>query len=583
MAFWGIHHMEGRSGKSLPKIRMPIRHKIILPYLFLALLLAAGVGYVITRIVFDSLEERYNNQLIESGKLAAEWMYREEERMLASLRLMANAGGMAEAVTARHAEKARELAFGIAVDNQEEAVEILDAQGYLLLSMRHRPGGRIEEYEFAKDGDQSFLQWEFVEKVVHRQPDDYGDKYSGLARAGETDYFYIAGPILDSAGAQVGTLLVGKSLSTLVQQMRAETLAQVSLYALDGSPIASTFSTPERLPAVLVSQVVAKQDESTFARNLRDLQVTNINYQEIVGPWEIRDDSDIGLLGVSLPRTFVVNATRVTRMQIIILLAAALMLVIALGTSLSRSITQPLITLVHASTRVASGNFDVRLQPKTNDEVAVLTNAFNEMVGDLQSSRNALLNAYDSTLEGWSKALELRDKETEGHTLRVTRLTVELARKLGIEGEELSHIQRGALLHDIGKMGVPDQILLKPGKLTDEEWVIMRKHTEYAYQLLWPIEYLRPAIDIPYCHHERWDGKGYPRGLRGTEIPLSARIFSIIDVWDALRSERPYKKSIDYENSVAIIRSAIGTQFDPHVAEVFLEHIVQMAEAEYVR
>jgi len=259
------------------------------------------------------------------------------------------------------------------------------------------------------------------------------------------------------------------------------------------------------------------------------------------------------------------------------------MLVIALGISLSRSITQPIITLVHASTRVASGNFDVRLQPKTNDEVAVLTNAFNEMVGDLQSSRNALLNAYDSTLEGWSKALELRDKETEGHTLRVTRLTVELARKLGIEGEELSHIQRGALLHDIGKMGVPDQILLKPGKLTDEEWAIMRKHTEYAYELLWPIEYLRPAIDIPYCHHERWDGKGYPRGLRGTEIPLSARIFSIIDVWDALRSERPYKKSIDFENSVAIIRSAIGTQFDPHVTEVFLEHIVQMAEAEYVR
>ena len=568
---------------ALPKVRVPIRTKIILPYLFLAVLLAAGIGYVITRIVFDSLEERYNNQLIEGGKLAAEWMYREEERMLASLRLMANATGMAQAVQARQAESARELAYGIAVDNQEEAVEILDEQGYLLLSMRHRPGGGIEEYEFAKDGDQSFLQWEFVEKVVNRQSDDYGDKYSGLVRSTSGDYFYIAAPILDAAGAQAGTLLVGKRLETIAQQIRVETLAQVSLYDFDGTVLVSTFSAPVKLPAVLVSQVLGNQDQSSLSRNLRDLQVTNINYQEIVGPWEIRDDSDVGLLGIALPRTFYVSATRVTRTQIILLLAAAILLVVALGVSLSRVITQPILNLVHASTRIASGDFEVQLQPRSNDEVAVLTTAFNEMVEDLQTSRNALLLAYDSTLEGWSKALELRDKETEGHTLRVTKMAVELARKLGVQGEALLHLQRGALLHDIGKMGVPDHILLKPGKLTDEEWVIMRKHCESAYDLLWPIEYLRPAIDIPYNHHERWDGKGYPRGLRGTEIPLSARIFSIIDVWDALRSDRPYKKAFGYAESVAIIRSAVGTQFDPQVAEAFLEMVEQLAEAEMTR
>jgi putative nucleotidyltransferase with HDIG domain len=568
---------------ALPKVRVPIRTKIILPYLFLAVLLAAGIGYVITRIVFDSLEERYNNQLIEGGKLAAEWMYREEERMLASLRLMANASGMAQAVQARQAESARELAYGIAVDNQEEAVEILDAQGYLLLSMRHRPGGRIEEYEFAKDGDQSFLQWEFVEKVVNRQSDGYGDKYSGLVRSTSGDIFYIAAPILDAAGAQAGTLLVGKRLETIAQQIRAETLAQVSLYDFDGAVLVSTFSAPVKLPAVLVSQVLGNQDQSSLSRNLRDLQVTNISYQEIVGPWEIRDDSDVGLLGIALPRTFYVSATRVTRTQIILLLAAAILLVVALGLSLSRVITQPILNLVHASTRIASGDFEVQLQPRSNDEVAVLTTAFNEMVEDLQTSRNALLLAYDSTLEGWSKALELRDKETEGHTLRVAKMAVELARKLGVEGEALLHLQRGALLHDIGKMGVPDQILLKPGKLTDEEWVIMRKHCEYAFDLLWPIEYLRPAVDIPFSHHERWDGKGYPRGLRGTEIPLSARIFSIIDVWDALRSDRPYKKAFGYAESVAIIRSAAGTQFDPQVAEAFLEMVEQLAEAEMTR
>lgn len=568
------------TSESLPKVRMPIRTKIIIPYLFLALMLALGAGFVITQIVFDSLEERYNNQLIESGKLASEWMYREEERMLASLRLMANSKGLAEAVQARQAEILREQTYGIAVDNQEEAVEILDAQGYLLLSMRHRAGGNIEEYLFTKDGDQSFTQWEFIKKVVDRQPDIFSDKYSGVVRADWGDYFYIAGPILDPAGTQVGTLLVGKSLKTIATQMRAETLAQVTLYDFAGEVMFSTFSQAVKMPGVFISQVVGNQDDRSLSRNLRELRVANIDYQEIVGPWEVRDNSDIGLLGISLPRTFYVSPTRVTRVQIALLVAAGLMLVIGLGLGLSRVISRPLIRLVRASTQVSTGNFKVHVKPESNDEVAVLTEVFNDMVGNLEVSRNALLAAYDSTLEGWSRALELRDKETEGHTVRVTKLTVELAKKLGIPEVELAQIQRGALLHDIGKMGVPDQILLKPGKLDENEWVIMRKHPEYAYDLLWPIEYLRPALEIPYCHHERWDGKGYPRGLKGQEIPLAARIFSVIDVWDALRSERPYKHAFSYEESVSIIRTSSGTQFDPQVVRVFLEEIVQQAETE---
>ena len=154
-----------------------------------------------------------------------------------------------------------------------------------------------------------------------------------------------------------------------------------------------------------------------------------------------------------------------------------------------------------------------------------------------------LVLAYDATIEGWSRALDLRDRETEGHTERVVDLTLRLARAMGMADTELVHIRRGALLHDIGKMGVPDSILLKPGALTDEEWVTMHRHPLLAYNLLNAISYLRPAIDIPYCHHEKWDGSGYPRGLRGEQIPLPARLFAIVDVWDALRSDRPYRKA----------------------------------------
>ncbi len=182
-----------------------------------------------------------------------------------------------------------------------------------------------------------------------------------------------------------------------------------------------------------------------------------------------------------------------------------------------------------------------------------------------------LVLAYDSTLEGWAHALELRDQETEGHTRHVVQLTVELACKMGIDKPELENVRRGALLHDIGKMGIPDSVLLKPGTLIEREWEIMRRHPEYAYQFLEPIEYLRPVLDIPYCHHEKWDGSGYPRGLKGAQIPFMARIFSIVDVWDALRSDRPYRKAWSREKTLKYIIEQSGVHFDPQVVQAFLE------------
>jgi putative nucleotidyltransferase with HDIG domain len=177
--------------------------------------------------------------------------------------------------------------------------------------------------------------------------------------------------------------------------------------------------------------------------------------------------------------------------------------------------------------------------------------------------------AYDATIEGWSRALELRDQETEGHTLRVTDMTIQLAHTIGVDEGEIIHIRRGALLHDIGKMGVPDNILLKPGKLDADEWNTMKLHTVYAYEMLKPIEFLNKATDIPYCHHERWDGEGYPRQLQGEQIPLSARIFAIADVWDALTNDRPYRKAWPEEKALKYILNNSGTHFDPQVVDAF--------------
>ena len=192
---------------------------------------------------------------------------------------------------------------------------------------------------------------------------------------------------------------------------------------------------------------------------------------------------------------------------------------------------------------------------------------------NLQRSNQELIQAYDTTLEGWARALELRDRETEGHTRRVTEMTLRLARYMDIKDSELVNIRRGVLLHDIGKMGVRDDILRKPGKLTESEWEEMRKHPIYAYNLLSPIEYLRDALDIPYCHHEHWDGSGYPRGLKGTQIPLAARIFSIIDIWDALLSDRPYRKAWKPERVIAHLKEISGKYIDPNILQIFLKMI----------
>ncbi|MFN2299429.1 MAG: HD domain-containing phosphohydrolase [Anaerolineales bacterium] len=189
---------------------------------------------------------------------------------------------------------------------------------------------------------------------------------------------------------------------------------------------------------------------------------------------------------------------------------------------------------------------------------------------DLQRSNAELNLAYDTTIEGWSRALDLRDEGTEGHTERVTEMTERLARAMGVEESHIVHIRRGALLHDMGKMGIPDSILLKRDALTHEEWDIMRRHPLYAYEMLSPIIYLRQALDIPYCHHEKWDGTGYPRGLKGEQIPLAARIFAVVDVWDATTSDRPYRQAWTKEQAREYIIAQSGKHFDPQVAETFM-------------
>jgi len=378
------HHQANAEFQArLPKVRVPVRIKITLPYALLALLLAIAAAYLVSRVTLDSLEDRFTNQLIETGKLTSDGMVQEENRLLETLRLLTHSKGMAEAVVAEDAEHLRLIALPLAINSREEAIEILDVEGKSVLSLRHRRGGNLEEYEDSR-GEAIFTQWNFVRNVLQRRELEGSDKYAGLGRAAWGDYFYVAGPLQDSRGKLVGVILVGKSLPTLVRQIRQDTLAHITVYDLNGQPIASTLSLQASSLALTSTETADILKQQNQASLMREVKVASITYAEILAPWEARNGEDLGLAGVSLARTFLVRTSLITRLQVFLLVAMALVLVIVVGIYLANRITQPLLRVVGASAEVAQGNLEVNVEPVGNDEVAVLAHSFNHMVSRLR-------------------------------------------------------------------------------------------------------------------------------------------------------------------------------------------------------
>lgn len=569
--------------KDTAAVRFPIRLKVTLPYLILALIIAMAGAYIITQLVFDTIEERFTNQLIEAGKIAAEWMVKEETELLETLRLVARTEGTGNALRDGNAEELRVIAYPILLNASADALEIVDMSGESVLSLRRRPGGLPEQYDVSR-GERSFQDWDVFNKVRDQESDKQGDKYAGIASAGWGDYLYVSGPILDEDGSLAGVILVGDSLAKVAEEIRATTLSQVTLFNLEGKEIVTTFiESGSQLDPLTAHEILTRQDADSL---MQEHLVASIPYQAIFAPLEVRSGEDVGIIATSLAKTFLVRASNTTRLEIFGFITTAFLFIIAIGLFVADRFTKPLLKVVDASSQVASGNLDVAVTPKGNDEVTALAKSFNQMVASLQRSKSDLIRAhedtiqaYDRTIEGWCKALELRDNVTEGHTQRVTELTLLIASQMGISEQELVHIRRGALMHDIGKMGIPDSILKKPGPLDVDEWKEMRRHPVYAYEMLNRIDYLAPAIAIPYCHHEKWDGSGYPRGIQGDEIPIEARIFAIADVWDALRSDRPYRDALPASTALEYVQENRGTHFDPQVVEAFLivyeKHLVE--------
>lgn len=552
------------------RVRVPLRIKITVPYLILSLILAVGAAYLTTQLVVENIQERFNRQLFEAGKISSELMVSYEAHLLETQRLLANAEGVSDALLSNDPNTLRSLVLGIIVNDGQEAVEFFDASGNQVLSMHHRPGGNLEEYDISTGAQTTLTSLDIVQNILAQKNDAIGDKFADLVETDAGDFLYVSGPVYDPQEALTGVVLVGRSVPRVAADMRARTFAQVTLYDMSGQAMYSTLPFPENLASETVRTITTFKDSNSTKR---DLHVANIPFTEILGVWEVRGDQQLGVLGVALSQNAVVQASASSRWRIFLMVASANFLIILVGINLANVITRPLIQLVQAAVQVSKGDLNIRIRTDTNDEISVLSDSFNHMVTSLDQSQRELIKAYDNTLEGWAKALELRDNETEGHSGRVTRLTVRLAEAMGLQGDALQNIRRGAFLHDIGKMGIPDSILYKNGPLDEDEMSLVRKHPGFAYDMLKGIDYLQPALEVPYCHHEKWDGTGYPRGLKGDEIPISARIFAIVDVWDALRTDRPYRKAMPREEVIAYLRDQSGLHFDPNVVNAFMRLI----------
>ena len=542
---------------------IPLFTQITVPYILLALIIASGGTYLVTRLIFDSLEERFANQLIETAVLAKESLVRVEEDLLEAVRLASNIQGVDRVVRQGTVEVLSELVLPGAYNTGVEALAILDGRGQRLLSLYLNP--ETQDYEVLREtapyGDLAQVQ-----AVLAGEADPAGDKFGGIVATALGDYFFVSGPITDTEGNLAGVTLVGISVESLAAQARAATLAQISFYTIEGEPLSSTLFEARNLPADLAEETLQRQDEASLTRSLQD---SGINYNEIISPWEIRAQEDLGLMGVALPTAILVQASQFTRQNTLLLLGAALLLVVLVGMLVAGRIARPIQALKEASLQVTRGNLRMQVPQRGSNEISILTRSFNNMVDSLYSSEQSLLNAYQKTIEGWAMATDLRDHATEGHSQRVATLAVELSKTMGFKGDDLVHIYRGALLHDIGKIAIPDKILLKKGKLTAAERKTMQRHPELARKFMEQVEFLEPALDIPYAHHEKWDGSGYPRGLKGKEIPLAARIFSIVDVWDALTTERPYRAALSVDETINYIEAEAGGHFDPDVVKAF--------------
>jgi len=537
-----------------------LRRRIVLPFIVLVVFVGAVGIAVVSAQVGGSVEGAVDNSLVRSSLRSNDRLAGVENDRLQQLRAATNTAGI-DAVVARDDAAAAGRLLGPIVGNAQPehlVLRVLDKTGRQLVGLS-RNGATVETLAAgAAYGPQAAVQ-----HALRGDRDALGDKYIFVATETPPMLYWVAPIWTETETPTVaGAVLVGQSLTEIAQTITGSSSLAVGFYDSSGAVLTSTLARGPSLSSDVRHEVTPDTPVRVATR------WDSRPYRLLVNDWMMRG-AQLGYLAVAVPADDLSGSLNAIRLVLVALFGAIALGTILIGLVLADRITRPIDQLVASMRVVSAGDYSRRVQVESPDEIGYLATTFNEMTAALQEQIRARDDAYFRNLEALARAIDARDPYTFEHSARVAAISLELAKGMDLAEADLVVLRRAGLLHDVGKIGVSDKVLAKAGPLNDEEWASIRRHPVIGFEMLKDVPFLQPSLDPIRHHHERWDGEGYPDGLKGTSISQLARIVTLADAFDAMTSDRPYRKGFSFEFAARTMLSESGRQFDPAVVEAF--------------
>jgi putative nucleotidyltransferase with HDIG domain len=537
-----------------------LRRRIVLPFIVLVVFVGAVGIAVVSAQVGGSVEGAVDNSLVRSSLRSNDRLAGVENDRLQQLRAATNTAGI-DTIVARGDSAAAGRLLGPIVGNAQPehlVLRVLDKSGRLLVGLG-RKGATVETLSDAPAyGSQAAVQ-----HALRGDRDALGDKYIFVASETPPMLYWVAPIWTETETPTVaGAVLLGQSLTEIAQTISGTSSLAVGFYDSSGAVLASSLNGSPSLSSGVRHEVTADTPVRVAT------QWGSRPYRVLVNDWTMRG-ARLGYLAVAVAADDLSGSLNAIRLVLVALFGAIALGTILIGLALADRITRPIDQLVASMRVVSAGDYSRRVEVESPDEIGYLATTFNEMTAALQEQIRARDEAYFRNLEALARAIDARDPYTFEHSARVAAISLELAKGMNLVESDLVVLRRAGLLHDVGKIGVSDKILAKTGPLNDEEWASIRRHPVIGYEMLKDVPFLQPSLDPIRHHHERWDGEGYPDGLKGTSISQLARIVTLADAFDAMTSDRPYRKGFSFEFAARTMISEAGRQFDPAVVDAF--------------
>jgi putative nucleotidyltransferase with HDIG domain len=537
---------------------LPIRFKIIVPFAVLLVFVGIIGSGVATARLTDATAAEFNASLLHSSLLANQTVAQIEAARLADLRLATDTVGMPESLAVGDIAGLTQLLKPIAANVTTASIQlrVLDLSGKEVLRIR---GTRTGLPQVDVTEGSAFATNPTVRSVLADEPDPVaGQRRIFLSSQSSQPVLYWIGAVRTTGNRIVGAVMVGQSLAEI-----AAGIQDSAFYDLSGARLASALGSPPVVTAE-VHQKLSPQNTVPV-----DHMDGGHAYGALFSTWTMRG-IQFGFLAVQKNADAMLSSVTQIRLILTLVFTGAALLTLLVGTATASWLTRPIDQLVRSMRAVSAGNLQHRAHVASRDEIGYLAQTFNEMTASLEQKTAEVEETTFASMEALARAIDARDSSTFGHSARVAAISLEIADEMHLPVKEREALRRAALLHDIGKIGVEDKVLRKAGPLSEAEADDMREHPRIGHDMLKGLRFLQPSLPGVLHHHERWDGTGYPTGLKGTAIPVAVRILSVADVFDALTSDRPYRQGLSSDAVIAAIRAESGLQFDPDVVTAFL-------------